>query len=223
MKPLSKLQLNSINKERSDRLAVLKLPNDEINDELFSQVSMLKSVDRAQVLGAWDYAKSLDYHHEGQSKQVYLAHPVRVAMLFNILVTPPYVVGIKTSLLHNVLEVGDISYGKLVHDVGGEVAKAIKILTVDRAVQWDWQYKDKYYDEISNGKKFIKQVKIIDKLDNLFLLCLNSNDEIREKYLYEIERWILPLTENVFPDIVSYVEELIEDNRRVGYVSLDSF
>ena len=52
----------------------------------------------------------------------------------------------------------------------------IKKLTVDRPRQWDWDYKRNYYEQISISSE-MSVVKVLDKLDNLYLLSNNPNRE----------------------------------------------
>lgn len=179
------------------------------------QLGLDESVDQA-----WQYARSLDYHHEGLSKEAYLAHPLRVALLYLDLVSEYDPLGLRLALLHNVLEVSGMPLDALTRDLGQRLAEAIEVLTVDRSLQWDDSYKDSYYSRISESPLFVQQVKVLDKLDNLFTLCLNPSDEIRGMYLREIERWVLPLSRYAVPEISDYIVGLIEDNRHVGHVPL---
>ncbi len=169
---------------------------------------------------AWQYARSLDYHHEGLSKKAYLAHPLRVALLYLDLVSDYDSLGLRLALLHNVLEVSGMPEDKLIQDLGQRLAGAIEILTVDRSLQWDDEYKEVYYQRISKSALYAQQVKVLDKLDNLFILCLNPSDEIRGRYLREIERWVLPMSRCALPEISDYIVGLIENNRHVGHAPL---
>lgn len=213
--------LETIEKERASRLSFLRKPDDSIV-RVFADTVLRQEDDTTQrrLNDAWDYALSLDYHHPGQSKEVYLAHPMRVAMLYSQSVRPMDTTGVITAMLHNVKEVSDIPDDELLSSVGEDVANAIFTLTVEREIQWDAAYKNSYYEKIESSQPFTHRVKILDKLDNLFLLCLNPSDEIRERYLNEIEKWVLPMTKKSLPELYDYMCELVIDNRHIGYQPL---
>lgn len=210
--------LDTINQERESRISFLRQPDDSIASK-FTDTVLRQEDDTTQrrLSDAWNYALSLDYHHPGQSKEVYLAHPMRVAMLYAQMIRPMDTTGVITAMLHNAKEVSDVSDDKLLSSVGEDVANAIFTLTVEREVQWDAAYKNSYYEKIESSQLFTHRVKILDKLDNLFLLCLNPSEEIRERYLNEIEKWVLPMTKKSLPELYDYMCELVLDNQRIGY------
>ena len=49
---------------------------------------------------------------------------------------------------------------------------------MNRELQWDFDYKKLYYQSIRDAGRAVMIVKIFDKLDNLFLLHLNKNNEV---------------------------------------------
>lgn len=210
--------LKTINQERESRISFLRQPDNSIVKEFTDTVlNQEDNTTQRRLNDAWDYALSLDYHHPGQSKEVYLAHPMRVAKLYSQVVRPMDVTGVITAMLHNVKEVSDVSDDELLSSVGEDVANAISTLTVEREIQWDAAYKNSYYKKIESSQLFTQRVKILDKLDNLFLLCLNSSEEIRKRYLDEIEKWVLPMTKKSLPELYDYMGEIIINNRRIGY------
>ena len=207
--------------ERESRMAFLRRPDDSVINRFHEAVLHLDDpVARHGLLRAWEYAQSLDYHHPGQSKAVYLAHPLRVTTLYMQLFQPVDEPGVMTAILHNVMEVTNVRSSELAPVVGREIAEAVLILTVDRERQWDDDYKRSYYFKIENSRGYVPRVKILDKLDNLFLLCLNPSEEIREKYLREIEAWLIPMAQRVAPQLAGYLSALVQDNRRVGHSPL---
>lgn len=215
--------LKSIEIERESRMQFMRDPDGSVQAQFETVLSNgLSLTDKKTIADAWVYAQSLDYDHPGQNKAAYLAHPLRVATLCAQLVSPINVKGIVTSLLHNVQELSDVTEADIAAEVGVEVADAISVLTVDRSMQWDDDYKQEYYRKIANAGQFVQQVKVLDKLDNMFLLCLNPSDEIRALYLREIEKWLLPIAKQATPDIESYLQELIENNRIIGHKPLSN-
>lgn len=204
--------------ERQSRMRFLSKPDDSVLARF--DIELSKIAEKKEILNAWQFAQILDYHHPGQSKDLYLAHPLRVATMFIQLAEPFNPLGVITALIHNIQEVTNISEQEIERAVNKEVASAITLLTVNRELQWDESYKNNYYEKISQSSTFIQQVKVLDKVDNLFLLCLNPDAKIRQLYLAEIEKWVLPIAKGVMPNICKYIESLIENNKYIGYKSL---
>ncbi len=205
----------SIEVERAARMRFLRNVDDSVERQFAARLSQLELQDR--LAADIEYALSLDYQHEGLSKQAYIAHPMRVALLYFDTVSEHDLRAVRLALLHNVLEVSGMPLERLGREVGAELADAIRCLTVDRTRQWEDDYKQAYYREISEQQPYVGQIKVLDKLDNLYVLCLNPADEIRAKYLREIERWVIPLARRVLPALEKHLAELVADNRRLGH------
>jgi (p)ppGpp synthase/HD superfamily hydrolase len=158
---------------------------------------------------AFIFAKSLEYKHVGLSSEIYFTHPIRVSAL-SILLSgkTKSSVGI-LGLLHNVLEVSNLTENSISKKFGLEIATNISTLTVDRDKQWDGKYKVDYYNKIINSHQSCRIVKIIDKLDNLFLLENNKDSSIKKMYLDEIDKFILPMVQVDLPHLNGYMKELI--------------
>lgn len=158
---------------------------------------------------AFNFAKNLDYRHGSMSSEVYFCHPLRVAALsiFACDATEPEV-GI-VGILHNVLEVSTVCRAELKEKFGGIVEGQIAALTVNRELEWDESYKLSYYQKINEGPRAARVVKVIDKLDNIFLINQNPNLEIRLRYLREIERHVIPMARREIHHIADYIERLI--------------
>jgi (p)ppGpp synthase/HD superfamily hydrolase len=138
-------------------------------------------------------------------------------------VEKPTVDGAALAVLHNSLEVSAAHSETLMETVGEPLFGEVHLLTVDRSQQWDWNYKQHYYSAIIEAPPHVGQVKLLDKLDNLYLLCLNPDDEVRSLYLTEIERWVVPLAEYRLPSVAPLLGALVVDNRRIGHVPLESW
>lgn len=200
---------------RHERLLFLKNPSVEIIED-FERDVVSGSHDN-DLNSSWLYAKNMDYKHEGLSQLAYLAHPIRVATLYLELVEEPTVYGTKLGLLHNLIEVSGLSAEDIIEHVGAQIAHDVELLTVDRAQQWDQKYKQAYYEQITQASLEVQQIKVLDKLDNLYMLSLNKSDDVRERYLQEIEKWIVPLAGKCLPLLCDYINELIVFNREIGY------
>lgn len=167
---------------------------------------------------AFKFAKEIKYRHVGLTSEIYFSHPLRVAALATLCAgTQDAEIGV-LAVLHNVLEVSDVSLEELSATFGNGISDQIKTLTVDRDVQWDKVYKVGYYSKLMEGPLSTRVVKIFDKLDNLFLLGLNPDASVREKYLKEIEDFVLPMTFASLSGLTAYMRELIQNCHAVGFI-----
>ncbi len=149
-----------------------------------------------------------------------MAHPVRVASLAILLSSNnPVEAGI-IGLFHNVLEVSKTSKKEIKNLYGPRIHDIISKLTVDRSLQWNPSYKKKYYRSINQLPKNARIVKVIDKFDNLFLLGLNKDEQVRIKYLSEIKMHVMQILKNDLPFLETYFNELILDCEETGKIKL---
>lgn len=189
-------------------------------NEITSSINSLNEkehLDRAFV-----FAKKLNYQHPGLNSSIYFSHPLRVATLSMLSVPDLFTktqVGV-VGLIHNVYELSNVTYQQVSSEFGQTIAENIKLLTVNRKLQWDKSYKKEYYDKINTSSISLRVVKIIDKLDNLFLIVVNPDAEIRAKYIAEIEDYILPMVKKDIPAIYSYMVDLIADNKSIGFIKI---
>lgn len=173
---------------------------------------------RSGILSALQFATSIDYHHQGLTSQAYLNHPLRVATyaLEELGAHDPDTV--ITALLHNVLEVSHVTAAELADRFGATVSDSIVRLTVDRSRQSNQEYKQGYYAGINDGVKGARQVKILDKFDNIFLICFNPSDAVRKDYLEEIETFVLPMAQRDLPGLATYLATLTSTMKTFGYL-----
>ena len=206
---------NYINQQRSIRIAHLRQPEPEKLRNLLE----LKLADAGiSDTEHWiDFAFGIDYKHVGLRSLAYLMHPLRVAILNLENAEFPSKNGFVLALFHNVLEVSTFTLPRLEELFGKTIAESIEILTVDRTRQWDWSYKQSYYNGILQSQDWVGQVKIVDKLDNLYMLCLNPDAQIRDKYLTEVERWVIPMAEKLLPTAVNLLVNLTRETRNMEY------
>lgn len=211
--------LASIDEERWRRETFLSEPDGSVGRALDDALASLNDAGvRAAIQPIRSFAASLHYDHPGQSKEVYLAHPTRVATMYLRSVESPDDLGLGIALLHNVLEVADVDRTQLAEEVGIEIADAVQLLTVHRPREWEAEYKEIYYGRIAAARLPVRAVKVLDKLDNLFLLHRNPDEALRLRYLAEIEEHLLPLAHRDLPQVATYIEDLVEDNRRVSHL-----
>jgi (p)ppGpp synthase/HD superfamily hydrolase len=170
--------------------------------------------ERSKLEKAFIFAKSLSYKHVGLSSEIYFSHPLRVAAL-SILISGSIKsdVGV-LGLIHNVLEVSDLTEKSLTKTFESEMAMYVSTLTVDRTFQWNREYKIDYYRRIKNKASPCRIVKVIDKLDNIFLLCENQDTKVKEMYLDEIEKFVLPMAQQELPNLYDYFKEIVYSYRK---------
>jgi hypothetical protein len=101
---------------------------------------------------------------------------------------------------------------------GSRISNQIDLLTVDRDLQWNMDYKENYYKRLMKSPISARIVKILDKLDNLFLLGLNPDASLREKYLLEVENFILPMAMVSLPNLTIYIRDLVANCRETGFI-----
>lgn len=180
--------------------------------------SFTQDSDRKHLAYAFEFAKAIKYKHVGLTSDIYFSHPLRVAGLAILLSDTECVeIGV-LAILHNVLEVSDVSLDKLSASFGNAITDQIKMLTVDRELQWNSAYKLNYYNQLMQGPLSAQIVKIVDKLDNLFVLGLNPDASVRSKYLAEIEEFILPMTATALPVVTSYMRALLKECSATGFI-----
>lgn len=206
---------------RAERVAHLREPSSRARRELDEALAKADVAEHGAAVVC--YAESLPYHHPGQDRTTYLAHPFRVGRLFLDYVGPITEEGVSTALLHNVLEVTPTAPSEIASRWGEAVADALVRLTIDRTRQNDSAYLDGYYGGIAAGPSFVGATKVLDKVDNLYTLCLNPDDDVRERYLHDIEVRLLPLARATLPAAAPLVASLVEENRRIGHRPLESF
>ena len=211
--------LDDIERERQRRLLGLLKPDPHALVLWNRATAALgDKVQRERLIHAFDFAKQIKYRHVGLTSDIYFSHPLRVAGLATLISgTQDAETGV-IAVLHNVLEVSDVSTDVLSATFGSCISNQITVLTVDRDVQWDKAYKVNYYSDLMKGSLSARVVKIIDKLDNLFVLGLNPDASVRDKYLAEIEDFVLPMTLTSLPAVTAYMRELVKDCRATGFI-----
>jgi (p)ppGpp synthase/HD superfamily hydrolase len=180
-------------------------------DEMLEDFSPAR---RTELVRTYEYAFSIPYEHEGLSPEIYFAHVLRVAAFAGLVSGSGDAMAVKIGLLHNALEVGHVSQEELSQNSSEEIACAVALLTVDRSRQWDLQYKKEYYSRLSRASVSVRTVKVMDKLDNIFLLHSNSDMETKTKYREELQSYVVPLALTVDHGVHQYMQQLIDFSLR---------
>jgi (p)ppGpp synthase/HD superfamily hydrolase len=173
----------------------------------------------AQVEQAIGFARSLPFADNPtyDSLAAYLAHPFRIAAIALRLDPDPSPFSGVTGVLHNVFEVSGLSEHDLEEaGLGGQVARAVRLLTVDRAREHDTAYLDGYYAAIRDFGPRLVLVKCVDKLDNFLGLETFPPGEVRDTYLTLGERYVAPLADDLDPWFGAFFRDTVAHMRGVA-------
>ena len=212
------IPLSSFEEERFKRVRARNLLDfKDLNEFKF----FLKSISNKKVrdLGERNLKNvlTIKYKNISISKEAYVALISRVTML-TLRIKPNYSLqSIVPALIHNIYETSKLSDKELLKLFSKEALNTVKILTVNRKKQHREEYLNDYYKNIHRQPEWVGLIKILDKLDNMFTLCLNPDQKKRELYLLHINKFIMPLVEKITPEMVTYFKGLINDCETVGY------
>lgn len=207
---------HSIAEERQKRLESRRREGAEAPQVFAAAIRSLSGAGAERLADAYAYAAAIEYRHPGLTSASYLAHPVRVMEMSVRLTNPPDVDAGVLSLLHNLYEVSSVEPPDVAARFGRSIADGISALTVNRAEQSAAQVAA-YYRALADAPVFVRVVKVLDKVDNLFLLGLNADAQVRDAYLTEVETFVAPLAEDALPHFGPYLAELVDDCRREGF------
>jgi len=205
--------LDTIEKERIRRDSELKNPNKNFNLLIKYLSNFCIKKDQKKVYEFYQLLLSFEYSHPGLNKLAYIAHQIRLSRLYISYSQKFSMKTLKLALAHNLLELTGIDEKDTLPISLKSIFDMIQKLTVDRNRQWDWNYKNSYYGQISSSKD-MSVIKVLDKLDNLYTLSDNTNKKIKLLYLYEIEKFVLPLARTSLPKTVDIFNDLVNFNRQ---------
>lgn len=215
---MKKFFLKSYNLERKRRLKSKKIFDEKALLEWKKIINYNKFINDKKLFQKYfNFSKNLNYTHK--NSYTYFSHPLRVAnMAFRLskYSTAPKNL-IILGLFHNILETSNCNMIFLKKYLGKKILDQIKTLTIDRKREWNNKYKKNYYKSINSHHKNTRLIKIIDKLDNLFVIGLNKKKLIRKRYILEIENHIVPMVNKDAPSLIKYFEGLIKQSYRLGY------
>lgn len=207
--------------EFSKRIKQIEANAIEQEENLFlHNIEVLSADEVANVLLVYKFVKELDYERHG-SYENYMNHLLRMCNLCIELCNEYSEELFVTIMVHNVLEVTNISLEELSEVVGKKVANYIHTLTVDRTREWDPAYKLMYYTDIAQST-ICACTKIIDKIDNLFLLEINPDERVKKIYINEIEIHVIPMAakQGIMPNgkeiLLNIVSEYYQRNNKNG-------
>ncbi len=173
-----------------------------------------KNKNYKKVVLAYNFSKNLAYTHPGLDSNIYFYHPLRVCLLSTKIRQKLSSELMTLCLLHNIFETTDIDPSIISKIFGKKITTQLNILTVNRKNELKKNYKKSYYKNIKKANKNVIITKILDKLDNLYLLKMNKNLKIKKRYLKEIEDFLMPLIKGNLENLYLYFKNLIEFSKQ---------
>lgn len=156
----------------------------------------------------------------------YVSHPIRVGvfalnwMKINNDYDYDFLVA---SLIHNVIEKNILNASEINSKYGQWVSRVIETITVDREAQKKDGWAEEYYSRLSSLDTKGKLLKAFDKFDNIYAICLNPDENVRNEYLDEIIKYIKPIIDKYSSEQSEYFLNLVDKSRAMGYLSIDEF
>ena len=206
------MDFSTFEQERLRRISSMTSNTNEDKLQFFEKLGVKYLKDF--IIEISNFAETLEtfkYNHPGLTGTQYMAHSYRVGYLLLSHMDEPDIEQIKLALCHNVFEVvGETALLK--NFLGEDLSHKVKLLTVEREKQWDWSYKERYYENIAQDTN-VSVVKIFDKFDNLFILSENKDIVIKKNYLKEIVDFLFPLVAKFTPNLSGNLLDLVRLNQ----------
>lgn len=177
--------------------------------------------EKTAVWEIYDFASKQNYD-QGKFAHTYISHPLRVCLFLLDWQRErgiKHLDQIKASLIHNIIEKKVLSPKQVAEKFGAWISEAIVVLTPDREKIKTPEGMKAYYDDILGHDQFVQVLKVFDKMDNIYSICLEPNEAIRGKYLDEIDEFIKPIVQEYAPTMFDYFNALVKNAREFGYFS----
>jgi (p)ppGpp synthase/HD superfamily hydrolase len=220
------IELDSIETERRRKLQTLFFDHvAEEGQRLWSAVDRLAlpPPQREELRRTLEFAGAQPYG-ERDLDRYYVTHPIRVARFAAQWLldrqTRAYDM-LSLALIHNAVEKEVLSPQQVSERWGPWVRDAVVLLTLDREAMRAEEGRRAFYARLAAAPVEVQAVKLFDKLDNLFIICINPDEAVRRDYIGEIERYLLPVAAALLPSQRAYLEELIANSYRLGYYRPD--
>lgn len=180
-----------------------------LSHRFYKKLTSLKDAKTEDCINILNFLKK-NYGSKNEVKQMF--HPLRVSFYaLSISKNKNKIKACKLALIHNILERKGRST-KLKDLVGAKIYNQAKVLKVNRKKQWNKNYIDNYYKNLNKSHKNVKIVKCLDKLDNLFNLRKNPSKKIKNLYLDEINKYVLPMVKKNITSEYKYYINLVNYN-----------
>lgn len=152
------------------------------------------AIERNLVGKAYDFAMGVHAGHERDNGDPYFLHPCRVALILLREFGINDAALIAAALLHDVLEMSDVTREELVRDFGETTAALVD--SVSKPGQRTPGWEERYYSGIKAAGHDAQLLKFADRLDNIRDLR-NATEEKRERYLKATKERFLPWMKEV--------------------------
>jgi len=223
-----KLDVKKIEKLRSEK--ILSLFVNHVDDTVLSLRKSLKLIgcrkkEDEKIEKSLQFALNQVYGDSTLSKY-YICHPLRVAVLCTDWMIRYKDVNtdlIVAAIIHNFIEKNVLNFEQIEDSYGRWVAETLRTITVNREEEKQAGWAKNYYEELYKLDKYGQILKAFDKFDNIYALCINPNNDIRAKYIAEIEKYIKPVIAAFAPDYIDYFNELLFSTNSIGYKPKEYF
>lgn len=184
-------------------------------DALIQELSVLINPDELSVIKqAIEWGNSLTYGTRVVDKY-YFSHALRITrfVLYNIRYkhltnTLPEACGrsglcnaMLAALFHNAFEKKLMSVDAFSEKFGEYYAEAILYITVDRlAMKTEAGLRD-HYSKLAGAPEWVQGMRGLDKADNLLVLHINPDEQVRKDYIIELETRLIPLLRKNQPEL----------------------
>jgi|APSaa5957512535_1039671.scaffolds.fasta_scaffold37568_2 (p)ppGpp synthase/HD superfamily hydrolase len=194
---INKNVFNTLEEEvRAKNKSVTCLSTDTYDKFIHLIHNKFSSNEVEMIMAVLDFAKSLNSVSKSHPLMMtYLNHPIRVAMMTVMLLEEADYEVTMIGLIHNVYEVSGLTEKNLLDEGFSEfVVKGIRLLTIDRDLQYDLEYLEQYYTDIENFSPVLSLIRCLDKLDNVLIFELIREENNRKIYLDLVEKFIVPMS-----------------------------
>ena len=211
--------LRPIELEASDKVASMIEISPQPERELFGLcAARLDEAGVAEVRQSLAFARSLkSMNSDHPAMHVYMSHPLRVAKLSLQLLSEPLAKTVSLALLHNVFEVSGLTESDLLaRGYDEQLARGIRLLTIDRKLQYDPVYLETFYGNIESYSPELVLIKCVDRIDNLLAFQLIERTDRIKTYLELSDRFITPMATRLCPELGQYHSDLIKYMTAIG-------
>lgn len=212
--------LKDINLERQIRISS-RLKNGQGEVNAFSE--WLKNWPDLEVVkignNSLDKTLKFEYTHNVLNTSTYLAHIVRVTKMSIEFCPEVANKSVAPALIHNILETTNLSEDDLLKTFDSFTVSIVRTLKVDRKKQHLFSYLNDYYSAIMESHLSVSIIKLADKMDNIFTLCLNPDKKKRDIYLKQVEDFVVPLAKSKVPQVSDCLVKLINNAHKTGHIS----
>ncbi|MCB0820031.1 MAG: hypothetical protein KDC13_05380 [Bacteroidetes bacterium] len=167
-----------------------------------------------------EFGKSFSY---GTRKvdEYYFSHALRIARLVyynirfkqleNLLPEANGMSGfcsaLRAALIHNSFEKNLMSRQEFAAKFGQYYCDAVDFITVDREAMKTREGVLAHYRKLATAPEWVLGMRALDKADNLLILHVNPDEQVKKDYLLEIENDLIPLLKKGQPELAALLAD----------------